>query len=89
MKSPFFDQLHRQKKAIDATFRKASSFDEGLVWERGDDFRYSRIACQRMGNIFENEDWQAMIEFLVEAMVLMESAFEKPLVQIDEVLEPK
>ena len=46
-----------------------------LVFERLDEKRACRIKCEAPGNVFEREQWPAMIEFMVKAMIGIEKAF--------------
>lgn len=72
-----FDQLYNQKDAIQA------AFGGDLTWERLDDKRACRIKTETFGNVFEREQWPAMIEFMTDAMVRMERAFKDPLISIN------
>lgn len=78
-----FNQLLSQREAIQSTFGGE------LVWEPLDDKRACRIKAEMAGNIFEREQWPALIEFMVDAMVRMEKAFKEPLASINRKLRSK
>jgi hypothetical protein len=69
--------LAEKKASIDAVF------GDGLVWERLDDGQASRIKSEAVGNIFDREQWPALVEFMTNTMVKMENAFREPLVDIN------
>jgi len=71
-----FDQLFAQKDIIEKTMGRE------LVWERLDDKRASRIECEKNGNVFEREQWPAMIDFMANAMVRLETSFKEPLAEM-------
>lgn len=73
-----FDELHAQKDKIQ------SDFGRELDWERGDNKKQAKIKYQMDGvSYFEKEDWNKMIDFLVDGMIRMERAFIKPVQQIN------
>ena len=69
--------MAEKKASIDA------AFGDGLVWERLDDGQASRIKSETVGNIFDREQWPALVEFMTNTMVKMENAFREPLVDIN------
>ena len=67
-----FDELFKRKENIEATFGTK------LLWERLDDKKSSRIRYSLDGvDIFNREDWNKMIDFLVKNLPNFEKAFEK------------
>ena len=67
----------QEREAIEA------EFGDRLVWERLDELKQSRIKYQSDDfNVFNEDDWERMIDFLVDGMVRMERAFKKPLSDI-------
>ena len=64
-----FDSIFSQKEKIE------SSFGDQLDWQRRDNGKGSRIAYWlRDVNVFNEEDWSEMIEFLTSNMVKFESS---------------
>jgi len=61
-----FDGLLAQRSAIEAEVGSA------LTWERLDAKRACRVKWERPGNIFDREQWPAMIAFMTTAMAAME-----------------
>ena len=72
-----YNELHTQKDAIQA------AFGGDLVWEPLEGKRACRIKSEIAGNIFDREQWPAMINFMTDAMVRMENAFREPLAAIN------
>ena len=72
-----YDQLHAQKEAIQATFGGE------LAWEPLEGKRACRIKSEMAGNIFDHDQWPALIDFMTDAMVKMENAFREPLAGIN------
>jgi hypothetical protein len=66
-----------QKDAIQAPF------GGGLIWEPLEGKRACRIKSEMAGNIFDRDQWPAMIDFMIGAMVRMENAFKEPLAAIN------
>jgi hypothetical protein len=71
-----FDRLYAKKESIEAAFGRT------LTWEPLEDRRACRIKCEMPGNIFDPDQWTALIEFMTDAMVRMEKAFKEPLADI-------
>lgn len=72
-----FDQLLHYKDEIE------TNFGEPLIWERRDDKKSSTIKYQLNGcNVFNKQDWNAMIEFFVDAMPRFYHAMKDPLNQV-------
>jgi len=69
-----FDSIYKFKGEIE------SSFGDQLDWQRRDDGKGSRIAYWlRDVNVFNEEDWPEMINFLTSNMVKFEKAMKKVL----------
>lgn len=64
-----FDALLSDTAAI------RTEFGEELVWERLEGRRACRIKSERTGNIFDREQWPAMIEYMVDAMIRLDRTF--------------
>jgi len=68
-----FDKLAASKAAIER------AFGGPLVWERMESKVTSRIKHQLDGvNIFNEEDWSKMINFLIDSAMRMHKAFQQP-----------
>ena len=78
-----YDQLHAQKDAIQA------AFGGDLIWEPLEGKRACRIKSEMAGNIFDRDQWPAMIDFMTDAMVRMENAFREPLAAINRKLRTR
>jgi hypothetical protein len=69
-----FDAIYKSKSIIE------SQFPLPLVWERLDDKITARIKCELTGvSIFNEEDWDKMIDFMVKVVPQFEAAFKKPI----------
>jgi hypothetical protein len=67
-----FDELLKQKEQIE------SVFGGPLKWERLDQIKGSRIRNDLENvNIYNKEDWDEMMEFMVDSMVRLDKAFIK------------
>jgi hypothetical protein len=64
----WFDALHADREAIER------DFEGPLEWERLDTKRACRIKAEAPADVFDAEQWPAMIEFMTESMVRMERA---------------
>ena len=71
-----FDFLLSKKDDIE------TAFGANLVWERLDSKRAARIKYETEGNIFEPDQWPRMVEFMVDAMVMLEKAFMEPIAEL-------
>jgi hypothetical protein len=72
-----FDELFERKIAIE------TAFGNELQWERLDEKITARIKFELSAvNIFNEDDWQKMIEFMVDVVPKFEAAFKKPLQEI-------
>jgi len=79
-----FDELHRIKDAIEA------EFGEQLEWERLDNKKSSRIKYELKDvNFFNKDDWEKMIEFMVDGMIRMEKVFKEHLKKVNQKLKLK
>ncbi len=76
-----FDQLFAQREKIE------NSFNDTLEWERLDDKRACRIKAETSANVFDEAQWEAMINFMTDAMCRLEIAVKSPLLQINEQLK--
>ena len=72
-----FDKLYQQKDEIE-------KHTGSLEWERLDDKKACRIK-QELKNVslYEKDDWDKMIDFMMESMLKMEVAFKDPLQKIN------
>jgi hypothetical protein len=76
-----FDELLSQKSEIE------NKFGQPLNWERLDDNISSRISFNLDGvNVFNNEDWDKMFDFLTTNIIKLEAIFRQPLIKIKQIL---
>lgn len=76
-----FDELLIHRTEIE------NQFGQNLNWERLDDNISSRISYNLEGvNIFNNEDWDKMFDFLTTNIIKFETVFRQPLIKIKQVL---
>lgn len=79
-----FDFLYSQKEKIESEIGKA------LTWERMDDNKTCRIKLELSGvSCFEKDDWNKMIDFLIESSTLIENAFKNPIKKLNNELRNK
>mgnify|MGYP003774273049 CR=1 FL=1 len=72
-----FDELMLLKDVIE------SDFGDQLIWERLDDKKASRIKYQKVDvNIFNDNDWGIIFDFMVDAMVRLEKTFKARLNEV-------
>jgi hypothetical protein len=77
-----FDELFRQKQQLE------SAFGGNLIWERLDNKKSCRIKHEKDGvSLYNKEDWDAMIRFMIDGAVRMEKAFKKPIGTINRKLK--
>ena len=57
------DALFSQHQAIEA------DFGGELIWERLEDRQVSRVKAEAEGNIYDQERWKEMIDYMPDAMV--------------------
>jgi Domain of unknown function (DUF4268) len=76
-----FDELLTHRNEIE------NKFGQSLNWERLDDNISSRISynLDRV-NIFNNEDWDKMFDFLTTNIIKFETVFRQPLIKTKQVL---
>jgi hypothetical protein len=63
-----FDALFSQRQAIEA------DFGGELIWECLEDRQVSRVKAEAEGNIYDEERWEGMIDYMTDAMVRLEKA---------------
>jgi len=68
-----FDKLAESKSIIEG------KFGGSLEWVRLDEEDACRIKSKSDGNIFDRDQWDAMIEFMTDAMCRLETAIKDPL----------
>ena len=67
-----FDKLQANKEKIEELF------GDRLIWERLDGKKATRIKYQLDGvSLYDENDWDEMIEFLIDSMIRLHMAFEK------------
>ena len=76
-----FDYLYDKKNEIEKIFKKE------LIWQRLDSARACRIKFEKPANIFEEEQWSDMINFMTDAMINLESTFKPYLSQVNNMLK--
>lgn len=76
-----FDKLLEKKDEIESITGK-------LVWERLDNKKASRIKQEIQGvSLYEKEDWEKMINFMINSMIKIEEGFKKHLKRINNELK--
>ncbi|TCI91806.1 DUF4268 domain-containing protein [Tenacibaculum sp. M341] len=79
-----FEKLETEKEIIEKTF------GQKLVWEKLEDKRACRIKYENSNvNVFEKENWNEMIQFLIDGMIRFEKAFKEHLKKINSQLKRK
>jgi len=77
-----FDELAKNKLEIE------KEFGDKLTWERLDNKKASRIKHEKAGvSLYENKDWNTMIDFMIDSMSRMEKVFKKRLKSINQKLK--
>ncbi|QZY56126.1 DUF4268 domain-containing protein [Crassaminicella profunda] len=72
-----FDNLMQQKNHIEKSFEKA------LIWKRLNNKKACRIKSELTGvNVYNQDDWDTMINFLLIEMITFEKVFIEPLIAI-------
>lgn len=71
-----YDKLFALKSEIE------DKFGGCLGWERLDEKRACRVKASMPANVFEKDQWEAMVEFMTSAMVKLEVAIKQPLASI-------
>ena len=78
----FFDELFKRREQIE------SDFGGDLIWERLDDKKSCRIKYEIEGfSYYDNEDWEKMMNFMIDGMIRMEKALINPLRAINIMLK--
>lgn len=76
-----FDELLKYKTEIE------TNFGHPLNWERSDDTISSRIGFYLEGvNVFNQDDWEQMLEFIATNIIKFEAVLRQPLIEIKKVL---
>jgi len=76
-----FDQLFLQKDEIEKQTGP-------LEWERLNEFKLSAIYQELKNvNLYERDDWNKMMDFMMNSMLKLESAFKQPLQKINRELK--
>lgn len=76
-----FDELLKYKTEIE------TNFGHSLNWERSDDTISSRIGFYLEGvNIFNQDDWEQMLEFITTNIIKFEAVLRQPLIEIKQTL---
>jgi len=76
-----FDELVKNKEQIER------DFGGSLEWERLDTKRASCIKTEISRNVTDKEQWNVIIEFMMDSMVKLESALKLPIKNIGEALK--
>ena len=77
-----FDRLYESREAIE------DKFGGQLEWEKPDETRkLRRVWVESAGNVFDSDQWNEMIDFMVDAMCRLEKAIKEPLQQVGEQLK--
>lgn len=77
-----FDELVKSKNEIE------TEFGENLEWERLDTKKASRIKHEKNGvSLYEKDDWEVMIDFMINSMMKMDKVFKKRLKTINQKLK--
>lgn len=78
-----FDKLFQQKEKIEETTGP-------LKWERLDNKKACGIKQELIDvSIYDREDWEKMMDFMMSSMIKINDAFRKPLQQINKELKAK
>ena len=73
-----FERLLGEKDTIE------TNFGGPLTWERLEAKRACRVKVEGPGNVFDKDQWDAMIAFLVDRMVKLEKALKAPLLKVNQ-----
>lgn len=76
-----FDELFQFKDEIE------NAFGGKLEWDRMEDRRACRIRVQIRGNVTDQEQWSAMLDFMSDSMIQLEKAFRVPLERVNKKLK--
>lgn len=72
----YFDQLYSRKDIIE------EAFGHPLVWQRLDDKKASRIKFSKFVDGYDEENWDMMIDWLIEYFPKLESVFRPEILKI-------
>ena len=72
-----FDYLLDRRDQIE------NEFGGQLEWEPLENRRACRIKAEQSGNVFDRQQWDAMISFMVDRMMRLEAALTKPLQDVN------
>lgn len=79
-----FDEIKKHETEI------TNNFGNSLSWERLDNKKMCRISYYLEGvNLFEKNDWEKMMDFLVTNMIKLEKAMNEPLKKVKRKLNEK
>jgi hypothetical protein len=79
-----FDELYKQKELIER------NFGGQLIWERMDNIKGSKIKSEIENvSIYNHDDWDSIIDFLVDGMVRLENALSSPLQSVKRKIKSK
>lgn len=76
-----FDDLLEQREKIEG------EFGGPLVWERLEGKRACRIKAEAPGNIYDRDQWEDMLKFMIDSMVRLENALMGPLQDVNQKLK--
>jgi hypothetical protein len=76
-----FDELFAYKEQIE------KDFGGPLIWERLEEKRACRIKSEAPGNVYDEEQWDAMQSFMVDRMVKLDNALRNPLKKVNRKLK--
>lgn len=77
-----FDALKAERELLE------KDFGSELTWERLDEKRACRIKSEAEGNIFDQDRWPAMIDYMTDAMIRLEPALKARMNTIRSALGP-
>ncbi len=75
-----FDELAKRKDQVH------KEYDKSLNWKRMDSKQACRIGDQIPGSISEKEQWDKIMNFMVDSMVRLEKTFRTPLEEVNQKL---
>lgn len=78
-----FDQLNEKKREIE------DRFGAELTWQREDHCKHSKIRYLQSLDVYDEDNWQEVVEWLCEHIVKLERAFEEPLGLLGQELESR
>ena len=76
-----FDQLEREREELEGRF------GDRLQWQRLDERKASRICFSHPFDGFNQENWQKMIEWLCQHIVILDEVFSGPLGRLNQQLK--